>query len=485
NNSVAYKNVISLGHILAEDGTKMSKSKGNTVDPWSVFNTSGADAFRWYCYTASAPGEPRRFSERLVSEVISQFYLTLWNTYSFFVTYANIADWDPTAEQVPVAERDPLDQWLLAELHALVRDVTDAYETYDVTRATRPVQAFVDELSNWYVRLGRRRFWDEDPSAFATLYEALVTVATLIAPAMPFVSDELYRNLVVSFDKDAPESIHLAEWPEADEAIIQQNLIDEMRVAMKLVSLGRAARESVQMGVRQPLSKAQFVTRENREAAAVTNLEHIIRDELNVKAVEVLDGAGAVVQYALNPLPRELGAKFKGDFPKVQKALRGGAQVDVDRWAKALMSGEAITVEVDGETFEVEPSECEVQQQAAEGFAVAEESGYLAALDTTLTDDLVAEGFSREIVRRVQQMRKDAGFEIEDRIEVVYQASERLVGAIQANAEYIQTETLANDMSAAEPTNGFYSETFAAVEDAESTSIKSETFTLGVKRISS
>ncbi len=482
NNSVAYKNVISLGHILDENWQKMSKSKGNVVDPWSVFDTSGADAFRWYCYTASAPGEPRRFSERLVGEVISKFYLTLWNTYSFFVTYANIAEWDPNAEQPQIEERDLLDQWVLAELHLLVKNVTEAYENYDVPRATRPIQEFVDELSNWYVRLSRRRFWDEDPAAFATLYEVLVTVAKLLAPAMPFVSDELYRNLVVSADESAPDSVHLSTWPEVNEAVIQDDVIRDMRVAMKLVSLGRAARESVQMGVRQPLATAQFVTRENNEVGAVTRLADLIKDELNVKAVEVLDGAASVVQYVLNPLPSELGRKFKGDFPKVQKYLREGDPAEVERYAKQLMAGENITVELDGDSYEITPEECEVKQQAAEGFAIAEENGYLAALDTTLTEDLVKEGFAREIVRRIQQMRKDAGFEIEDRIDVTYVAGERLTTAIEANSTYIQQETLAESMTTGEPSNGFYQERFEADDEAESTSIKSEGFTLGVKQ---
>jgi isoleucyl-tRNA synthetase len=312
----------------------------------------------------------------------------------------------------------------------------------------------------------------------------LVTISKLLAPAMPFVSEALYRNLVADMDQDAPDSVHLTMWPEADEAVIQQQMIDEMCVAMKLVRLGRAARETVQIGIRQPLAKAQFVTRENTEAVAVTNLGDLIKDELNVKAVEVLDGAGSVVQYALNPIPAQLGRKFGKNFPRVQKVLREGDPADVERYAKQLMNGETITIDLDGETFEVTPEECEVKQGAAEGYALVEENGYLAALDTTLTDDLVAEGLAREIVRRIQQMRKDADFEIEDRIDVVYTASDRLTSAIQQFAEYIQTETLAESMAAGDTQNGFYGETFDAVEGADETSIKSETFTLGVKQIS-
>ena len=236
------------------------------------------------------------------------------------------------------------------------------------------------------------------------------------------------------------------------------------------------------MGVRQPLAKAQFITRDNAEAGAITRLGDLMMGELNVKAVEALDGAGSVVQYVLNPLPSELGRKFKGDFPKVQKMLREGDQADVERYAKQLMAGENITVELDGNTYEITPEECEVKQQAAEGFAIAEENGYLAALDTTLTEELVKEGFSREVVRRIQQMRKDAGFEIEDRIEVSYVADERLAAAIEANSAYIQQETLAESMTAGEPGDGFYTEVFEAESEAESNSIKSEAFTLGVKQ---
>ncbi|MEM6282734.1 MAG: isoleucine--tRNA ligase, partial [Chloroflexota bacterium] len=485
NESVAFKNVISLGHILDENGEKMSKSKGNIVDPWSVFNSAGADAFRWYCYTAGPPGEPRRFSEKLVNEVISKFYLTLWNTYSFFVTYANIADWTPDTDVAPAAEREELDRWVLASLHQLTRDVTDAYENYNVTDATRPVQAFVDELSNWYVRLTRDRFWNEDPAAFATLYEALVTVSKLIAPAMPFLSDALYRNLVKEVTPDAPDSVHLAMWPEFDEALIDETLIRDMDVAQKLVNLGRSARETAGIGVRQPLATAQFVAPTRAEGEAVQRMQAIILSELNVKGVETLDDAEGFVKYSLNPIPKFLGRKFGKDFPRVQKALREGAPEAVRKYADALLAGNNLTVEIGGDAFEVTPEEVEVLRDVDtdDRYALAEEQGYLAALDTSLTPELVAEGFSNEVKRRIQVMRKDAGFEIEDRIEVVYQAGERLTGAIETFREEIMGEVLANDLRSEAPANGFYSEGFEAEAGAEETSIKSETFTLGVKRV--
>jgi isoleucyl-tRNA synthetase len=487
---VSYQNVICLGHILDGEGQKMSKSKGNIVDPWDVLNQHGADAFRWYLYTASPPGESRRFSTDLVGEVVNKFWSTLWNTHSFFVTYANLDEWTPTSPQPPVEKRDPLDQWVLAELHLLVKEVTDAYESYNVTDATRPIQVFVERLSNWYVRLSRRRFWksegdNEKLSAYATLYEVLVTVAKLIAPAMPFLSEALYRNLVAEVTPDAPNSVHLASWPVADATLIDEDAIEAMRLVQRLVSLGLAARNNyvpsgsdkkTPIGVRQPLASAQFVTRNKAEAEIVRKLAALIQSELNVKEVRALDGAGDVVAYTLNPLPSLLGKKFGKDFPAVQKTLREGAQADVSRWAQTLLHGEAVTVQVNGSPFEVTPAEVEVKQKAGAGFTIAEEGGYLAALDTNLTEELILEGLAREVVRRVQSMRKDADFNIEDNIKVRYTASERLGRAIQQFADYIRAETLSQALEVGEPNDGFHRDSFE---------FDGEHLSLGVKRMSS
>ncbi len=476
---VAYKNVICLGLILDSEGQKMSKSKGNIVDPWEVLNSHGADAFRWYLYTSGPPGEPRRFSKELVGEAFNKFWSTLWNTYSFFVTYANIDGWSPDSAKPPIAERDPLDQWVLAELHQLTKQVTEAFENYDVPGATRPVQAFVENLSNWYVRLSRRRFWksesdNEKLGAYATLYECLVTVIKLVAPTMPFLSDSLYRNLVAMVDANAPESVHLALWPEYDPTIINAQVLNEMRVTQRLVSLGRAARDGVNIKVRQPLAKASFVTRDATEAQAVSRLAELIESELNVKQVEVLNGAGDVVNYLLNPLPKFLGKKFGQEFPKVQKALREGSPDEVREWALALRSGKNVMLTLDDVNYEVTPEEVEVKQQAAEGFAVAEEAGYLAALDITLTEDLIMEGLAREVVRRVQAMRKDADFELDDTIAIQYSASERLNQAITQFAAYIQSETLSQALEQAEPNGDYHSEKFE---------FDNESLALGVKRL--
>ena len=476
---VAYKNVICLGLILDGEGQKMSKSKGNMVDPWDILNSHGADAFRWYLFTSGPPGEPRRFSKDLVGEVVSKVWLTLWNTYSFFVTYANIDKWTPSGTIPPVSERDELDRFVIAELHQLVKQVTEAFDNYDVPGATRPVQTFIEMLSNWYVRLSRRRFWKSESDsdklgAYATLYECLTTVIKLIAPTMPFVSDALYRNLVAGMDSKAAPSVHLALWPEYDEKLIDRALIDDMRLVQRVVSLGRAARETVKLGIRQPLASARFAVREAKETETVKRHADLIAAELNVKQITVLDGASNVIKYKLNPLPSALGKKFGKDFPRVQKALREGTPEDVRRWAETLTRGENISVTLDTQTFEATPAEVQVLREAGEGFAVAEESGYLVALDTTLTEDLMREGLAREVVRRVQSLRKEADFELNDRITLKYQASAKLEQAIQQFAEYISGETLSATLEAGEPSDGFQSEKF---------DIDGETLTVAVKRV--
>ncbi|MFZ4816687.1 MAG: DUF5915 domain-containing protein, partial [Phototrophicaceae bacterium] len=333
---------------------------------------------------------------------------------------------------------------------------------------------------NWYVRLTRDRFWEEDPAAFATLYEVLTTVSKLLAPAMPFVSDELYRNL-----EGNASSVHLAEWPTFDAALIDQKLLREMNVAQRLVNLGRSAREAVNINIRQPLARANFVTPNRAESDAVANLADIILLELNVKGTETLADAGGFINYSLNPIPKFLGRKFGKEFPRVQKALREGDAADVRRYAETLLKGETLTLTLDGDVFEMTGEEVEVIRDLSgvEGYAIAEEGGYLVALDTRLDEALIAEGFANEIKRRVQVLRKDAGFAIEDRIVISYQASERLTSIIEQYRQSIMSETLAQELVSHSAQNGFHSEAFEATPDAESASIKSESFTLGVKRI--
>lgn len=443
---VSFKNVICLGLILDGDGQKMSKSRGNVVSPWDVINQHGADAMRWYLYTASPPGQERRFSADLVSDVVRNFTLTLWNTYSFFVTYANLDGWKPDASEV--VEYSPLDQWLRSALHTLTRDVTNALENYDVLGATRPIEAFVNVLSNWYLRRSRRRFWKSESdgdkkAAYATLYEALLTLSKLLAPTMPFMAEELYQNLVRSLDEDAPISVHLAEWPKYDAGLIDEKLNREMDLVMKLASLGHAARNKANLKVRQPLAEAEFSVGNAEERETVAKYAELLEDELNVKSVRPLHKASEAVSYTLNPLPKQLGQKYGKNFPAIRKALLA---VDVDEAAEKLLENQNLTVVVEGESYEILPEEVELRASAKAGLAVASEGAYLAALVTDLTPALMQEGLAREFVRRVQDLRKQADLDIADRIRIVYRATPQLAEALQVFSDYIQGETLATEM---------------------------------------
>jgi isoleucyl-tRNA synthetase len=442
----SYRNVICLGLILDAQGYKMSKSRGNIVDPWAVINASGSDAMRWYMYTASPPGQERRFSTDLVAEVVRNFTLTLWNTYSFFVTYANLDGWKPGL--TTRVEYSPLDMWLRSALHALVRDVTKAMETYDVLGATRPIETFVDQLSNWYLRRSRRRFWKSESdadkqAAYATLYEALVTLSKLLAPTMPFIADELFQNLVRSHDSFSALSVHLSEWPEANEALVDDRLNREMALVMRLASLGHAARNKANRKVRQPLAEAAFSVGSAEEGGVIERYAELLEDELNVKQVRLLDRAGEAADYSLNPLPKQLGQKYASKFPAIRKAL---LSIPAEPAAMRLLDGESIEVRAEGQVYEILPEEVEVRTQARSGFAVASEGAYMVALVTQLTPELVQEGLAREFVRRVQDLRKTAGLEISDRITIYYKVSDLLYLAVKNFADYIKTETLAVEL---------------------------------------
>jgi isoleucyl-tRNA synthetase len=448
--SVSYKNVICLGHIQDAEGRKMSKSLGNIVQPWDVLNVHGGDALRWYLYTATPPGNERRFSVDLVGEVLRNFTLTLWNVYSFFVTYASLDDWKPalTPSPSPAGRGElaysSLDKWLLSELNTLVRDVTAAYETYDVTGATRPLEKFVENLSTWYLRRSRRRFWKSDSdsdkqAAYSTLYTALVTLSKLLAPAMPFMADELYQNLVRSVDPDAPESVHLAVWPVADETLIDENLNRDMRLVMRLASLGHAARSKANRKVRQPLAEAAFSVANVNERSAVKNYDDLLMDELNVKKVRLLDASTEALQHTVKPLPKQLGQKYGNKFPLIQKALLA---LNSEEVAHALLTEGRFRVEADGQEYEILPAEVEVKSLAKEGFAVAEEGSYVAALVTELTPELVAEGLAREFVRRLQDFRKESGLDVADRIKITLEATPALQDAILRYQDYVTGDTL-------------------------------------------
>jgi isoleucyl-tRNA synthetase len=417
----AYRNVICTGHIQDEKGRKMSKSVGNTVDPWTVIDESGADALRWYLYTATRPGEARRFSARLVQESLRRFLLTYWNTYSFFVTYANLDSFDPTTSGA--GEQTDLDRWVLSELNDLVRRVTEHLDEYDPTTSGRLIQSFVDDLSNWYVRRSRRRFWkgevDADKTAaYQTLYTCLVTVAKLLAPFTPFVSEAIYQNLVRSVDREAPESVHLADWPEADASVVDQGLMDDTRLVMRIASLARAARQKAQMKVRQPLASATAFVQTTAQKTALERLAEQVIEEANVKELRV------------KALAEEFAAPFErpGDLLKL----------------------------------------------VGEGHAIAEdEAGYAVAIDSRLTPELADEGLARELVHRIQNLRKSAGLEIEDRIVVHYSGGDRLRNVFATHGDYVRDETLADALTEGPPPDG------ATSEEAK---IEGEEVTLAVRK---
>jgi isoleucyl-tRNA synthetase len=469
----AYKNVICLGHILAEDGSKMSKSKGNIVNPWDVFNTHGADATRWYMYTASPPGNSRRFSLNLVGETVRRFLNTLWNTYSFFVTYANLSDYAikrlrDSAESPNLSiSQSPnlLDRWVLSELNRLVRDVTFACDNYDVLGLTRPIAEFVDNVSNWYVRLSRRRFWDGDPAALQTLYEVLVTVAKLLAPTTPFVAEEIYQNLVVNKTSQgieeierlgdlnpqspnlsitqSPDSVHLAQWPQVNSAAIDEQLSADMAMVQRVTSLGHAARQNANLKVRQPLAQVVVAARTAEEEAALRRLQQFVLDELNVKDLAFTHASGDLVDVTVFPYPKQLGQKFGKGYPKIRQAMASMDQLEL---AARFQAGETVDVTAEGETYAVAPEDVEVRMTPRAGFSVAQAGGYLVAVTTELDQALIQEGYARELVRRIQQLRKDAGLAISDRI-VTYVADSDLMHAVLAHfGAYVREETLSVDL---------------------------------------
>jgi isoleucyl-tRNA synthetase len=452
-NRISYRNVLCLGLILDGEGRKMSKSLDNIIDPWDVLDTHGADAFRWYLYTASSPGQERRFSAELVGEVVRDFTLTLWNVYSFFVTYANLDK--PKLDAVSWSENQ-LDRWLLSELNVLIGDVTTAYERYDVPGATRPIETFVEKLSTWYLRRSRRRFWKSESdtdkqTAYQTLYTTLVTISKLLSPTMPFLAEAMYQNLVLSNDSFAPESVALAKWPISNNAVVDEDLNRNMSLVTKLVSLGHSARQKAERKVRQPLAEAAFSVGNVSERETVIGFAELIEDELNVKSVRLLDARTEALSHEVKPLPKQLGQKYGNKFPAIRKSI---LETDAETIAHKLLEGNSVRVMADGETYDILPDEIEIKAIAKEGFSVAEEGAYVAALVTDMTPDLVAEGLAREFVRCVQDLRKTAKLEVSDRIKLFVKASAGLKSAIETHKEYITNETLTLELKFTKPPAG-------------------------------
>ncbi|MGQ9584118.1 MAG: isoleucine--tRNA ligase [Anaerolineae bacterium] len=451
-----YRNCVVLGLILDEDGEKMSKSKGNSVDPWDVIHAHGSDALRWYLYTASPPGLERRVSVGLVGDVVRRFLLTLWNTYSFFVTYANIDGFDPTGPRLPWAARSVLDRWILSELNQLVARVTEALENYDITGAARPIEKFVDNLSNWYVRRSRRRFWKSEAdadkaAAYQTLYECLVTLCKLLAPFTPFVADAMYQNLVLSVYPDAPDSVHLTDFPLANKEECDPQLIADTQLAMRVVGLGRSARNQAGIKVRQPLARVWVKPRSPEDGQSLVRLKDQILDELNVKDMELADDATTLVEYRVSAVPSLVGRRLGALFPKARAALAALSPSEV---AARVGTGEPVELTVEGQKVRLTPEEVQVEMHPREGFAVAEEAGCLVALDTRLTDELIQEGRAREVVRQIQTLRKEAGFRIEDRIVTYWQGGPLSTQLFARWGNYIQRETLTETLAPQPPPLG-------------------------------
>jgi isoleucyl-tRNA synthetase len=439
-----YRNCVCLGHVVDERGEKMSKSKGNVIDPWELFDTLGADALRWYFFAASAPGAQKRISVELVRDGTHALFNTLWNTVNFFTLYAN-ADGIGMPEDVPEEQRSELDRWAAAELNFLIAEVGLSLGQYDAQSAARAIERFVDVLSNWYVRLSRDRFWGSERSAdkaaaYRTLYECLTGVTLLLAPFVPFLAESLYQMLVRSMDPSAPESVHLMPWPTAEGKWKQQRLVQSMRIVQHVVDLGRRARAIARIKTRQPLRRAVVRPRNAEEAAAIEKFRTLVLDELNVKELQVVGLDAQFIEYALRPnLPR-LGPRFGKKLGAIRQAL---ASADARSVAAAVNAGEPVEISADGEAFTLEPDDVLVDSKSAQGFTSAESDGVLVALDTRIDDALAKEGLAREVVRAIQDARKAEALHVSDRISATVTADAEHAAAIAAWQDYIQEQTLA------------------------------------------
>ena len=469
-NEAPYKNVIVLGLVQDENGQKMSKSKGNAVDPFEALQTYGADAIRWYFYENSAPWLPNKFHAGAVVEGQRKFMGTLWNTYAFFVLYANIDNFDPTQYNLDYESLSVMDKWLLSKLNTLVKTVDNYLENYKITETARVLEDFVDELSNWYVRRSRTRFWVKDMpqdkiNAYMTLYTALVTVCKLSAPMIPFMTEDIYQNLVRSVDKNAPESIHLCKFPEADEKLINSGLEAKMKEILEIVVLGRSCRNSANIKNRQPIG-TMYV---KAEQALDGIYSEIIRDELNVKSVEFTDDVSGFASYSFKPQLRTLGRRFGKNINAVKETL---ANLDGSKAFAELKANGYITITVDGNEEKLSEEDLLVEAVQSEDFETVTDNGVTVVLDKRLTPELIEEGFVREIISKVQTMRKDADFEVMDHITLYVSGNDKIAEIINNNAEEIKEEVLAESIVTGGADGSF-----------KEWNINGENVTLGVKKM--
>ena len=445
-NKAPYENVIVLGHVQDENGQKMSKSKGNAVDPFDALQTYGADAIRWYFYTASAPWIPKRFSGKLVLEGQRKFMGTLWNTYAFFVLYANIDKFDATKYKLEYDKLSVMDRWLLSKLNSAVAGVDDCLSNYKIPEAAKYLQEFVDDMSNWYVRRSRERFWakgmEQDKiNAYMTLYTALVTISKAAAPMIPFMTEDIYRNLVCSIDPSAPESIHLCDFPTVDEKMIDKDLETAMDEVLKIVVMGRACRNSANIKNRQPIGQMYVKAPE----ALGDFYKEIIADELNVKNVAFTDDVSSYTDYQFKPQLRTVGPKYGKYLKQIQAAL---SELDGNAAMKELKENGCLKLDSVSSEVVLLEEDLLITMTQAEGFVTEGDNNVTVVMDTRLTPELIEEGFVRELISKIQTMRKEAGFEVMDHIAVSYTADEKVTGIFNKYGEKIQTEVLANAITA-------------------------------------
>ena len=469
-NKAPYKNVIVLGHVQDENGQKMSKSKGNAVDPFDALNKYGADAIRWYFYINSAPWLPNRFHGKAVVEGQRKFMSTLWNTYAFFVLYADIDNFDPTKYELNYDQLPVMDKWLLSRLNTTVQAVDNDLANYKIPEAARSLQEFVDEMSNWYVRRSRERFWakgmEQDKiNAYMTLYHALVTIAKTAAPMIPFMTEDIYQNLVRSVDKDAPESIHLCDFPTVNEAWIDKDLEADMKELLEIVVLGRACRNTANIKNRQPIG-TMYVKAEKKMDEFYTD---IIADELNVKEVKFADDVESFISYSFKPQLRTVGPKYGKLLGGIRQAL-----TDINGTAamNELRTNGVLKLDINGNDVELTEEDLLIETAQTEGYVSESDGETSVVLDTNLTPELIEEGFVREIISKIQTMRKEAGFEVMDKIVVYAHGNDKIQDVMKAHEDEIKSEVLADEMVLGE-TDGYVKEW----------NINKEAVTMGVKKL--
>lgn len=443
-----FKNCIVLGHVNDKDGIKMSKHKGNVVDPWSVLDKQGADAVRWYFYTSSAPWLPSRFAPEIVSEVQRKFLGTLWNTYAFFVLYAEIDKYDPSLYDIANVKLSVMDRWILSELNTLIDFVDKGLDKYNITDTSRAIEKFTDNLSNWYVRRCRERFWGSDMSedkiaAYTTLYTALTTLAKLAAPFVPFITEQIYGNLVLPFFKNVPVSVHLTSFPVCDKAFIDTQLGETMDRVINIVSLGRTARNACAIKNRQPLSEL-FIRADKFDSLPEEYLD-ILKEELNVKKIAFISDSSGFASYEIKPQLRTLGPKYGPLIGKIREHL---AQCDSSALVNAVRKGETVTVSIDNTLVAFKEEDLLISDKNKEGYQTVSEKGITVILNTELSQELIQEGLMRELVSKIQTMRKESGFNVTDHIAVTYSCGEKLAEVIDKYKSEIMQDTLADSVTA-------------------------------------